>query len=238
VASLRTNAKSTLCLRTYPVRSQPSSTISVVEAVLSTCATQPEFIAIPSGSGFKLREYIAASGAANPIHEVITEAHLFFGADSSVASLLSLGIGFPGIVTLPSTGEEATINRIMRDMMHDCEQRAQEIEQRIGRVGIYSRFSVEQGMQGDRPGGPVDAAWMVAQTEEYLNRHETGEKLDLFLQIFGARTGPITLDQLSSSFNSVLYRMLTVPQSMLVEQLHQVTSLCLSRSHWVITMTP
>jgi NACHT domain len=180
------------------VRSQPSSTISVVDAVLATCATRPEFAPIPSGSGFKLREYIAASGAANPIHEMITEAHLLFGGDATVACLLSLGIGNPGISSFPSAAEEAMVHRIMRDMMHDCEQRAQEVEQRIGRVGIYFRFSVEQGMQNDHPGEPVDAAWMVAQTEDYLTQHDTGEKLDLFVQIFSAQTGPITLDQLSS----------------------------------------
>jgi hypothetical protein len=87
----------------------------------------------------------------------------------------------------------------MRGIMLDCEQRAQEIEQRIGRVGIYSRFSVEQGMQDGHRGGPVDVAWTVAQTEDYLTRHETSEKLDLFLKAFGAQTGPITLDQLSLS---------------------------------------
>jgi hypothetical protein len=146
-----------------------------------------------------LREYIAASGAVNPIYEAITEAHLLFGGDSSVASLLSLGVGHPGIISVPSTGGEATIHRIMRGIMLDCEQRAQEIEQRIGRVGIYSRFSVEQGMQNDHPGGPVDAAWIVTQTEDYLTQHETSEKLDLFLKAFGAQTGPITLDQLSLS---------------------------------------
>jgi hypothetical protein len=146
-----------------------------------------------------LREYIAASGAANPIYEVITEAHRLFGGDSSVASLLSLGVGHPGIITLPSAGGEATLHRMMRDMMDDCEQRAQEIEQRIGRVGIYSRFSVEQGMQNDHPGGPIDAAWILAQTEDYLTQHDTEEKLELFMQIFGVQTGLITVDQLSVS---------------------------------------
>jgi hypothetical protein len=167
--------------------------------VLATCATQPEFAPLSSGSGFKLREYIAASGAANPIHEVITEAHRLFGGDSSVSCLLSLGIGHPGIVTFPSAGGEDTVHKIMRDMMHDCEQCAQEIEQRIGRVGIYSRFSVEQGMQNDHSGGPVDPAWILAQTEDYLTRHDTEEKMDVFMQIFSAQTGPITLDQLSLS---------------------------------------
>jgi hypothetical protein len=238
VASLRTNAKSTLCLRTYPVRSQPSSPITVVEAVLATCATQPEFVPITSGSRFKLREYIAASGAANPIYEMITEAHLLFGGDSSVASLLSLGIGDPGIITLPSAGEEATLERIMRDMMDDCEQRAQEIEQRIGRVGIYSRFSVEQGMQNDHPGGSVDAAWIVTQTEDYLTQHGTSEKLDKFLKAFGAQTGLITLDQLSSSLlQPVPYMVLITSQNMLVAQSHLISSLRLSRNHWASSVS-
>jgi len=156
-------------------------------------------MSIPSGSGFKKREYIAASGAANPIHEVITEAHLLFGGDSSVSSLLSLGTGHPGIITLSSTGGEATLYRIMRDMMDDCEQRAQEIEQRIGRVGIYSRFSVDQGMQNDHPRGPVDASWIVTQTENYLTQRNIHQKLDLFVRMFNAQTGPITLDQLGPS---------------------------------------
>jgi hypothetical protein len=146
-----------------------------------------------------LREYVAASGAANPIYEVITEAHHLFGGDSSVASLLSLGTGHPGIISLPPTGGEGALHRIMRSMMHDCEQRAQEIERRIGRAGIYSRFSVEQGMQNDQPGGPVDVAWIVAQTENYLTQRDTHKKLDLLVQISGAQTGPITLDQLGSS---------------------------------------
>jgi hypothetical protein len=196
--------------------------------VLATCATQPEFIPLSSGSGFKTREYIAAGGAANPIHEVINEAHLLFGEDSSVSCLLSLGTGHPGIITLPSAGGEATLHRMMRNMMDDCEQRAQEIEERIGRVGIYSRFSVEQGMQNDHTGGPIDAAWILAQTEDYLTRRETGEKLDLFAQIFAAHIERITLDQLSLSHsNSVPSIVLTVSQNMLVAQL------CLSRKHWV-----
>jgi hypothetical protein len=185
-----------------------------------------------------LREYIASSGAANPIHEAITEAHLLFGGDSSIASLLSLGTGHPGILTLPSSGGEAALHRIMRDMMDDCEQRAQEIEQRIGRVGIYSRFSVEQGMQNDHPGKPADVAWIVTQTEDYLVRHEIGEKLDVFVQIFGAQTELITLDQLSlSSIHPHTFRVLTTAQNMLVAQLHQASLLRQSRDHWASSVS-
>ncbi|KIM24754.1 hypothetical protein M408DRAFT_228837 [Serendipita vermifera MAFF 305830] len=203
VASLRNNAKNTVCLRTYPVRNQRPSTLTVVEAVLATCATQPEFAPVFSGSGRKAREYIAASGAVNPIHEVITEAHLLFGGDVTVSSLLSVGVGHPGILSFPEDGGEAAIHRIMRDMMQDCEQRAQEIEERIGRVGIYSRLSVNQGMQNNHAGQFDDPGWITAQTEDYLGRHETGEKLDVLAQNFGAENGPITLDQLSAFYSRV-----------------------------------
>jgi len=126
----------------------------------------------------------------------------------------------------------------MRDMMDDCERRAQEIEQRIGRVGIYSRFSVEQGMQNVHPGGPIDAAWTVAQTEDYLTRHETGEKLDLFLRIFSTQTGTITLDQLSLSLLQLrTLQVLTISQNMLVAKLHQTSSPGLSRDHWVSSVS-
>ncbi|KIM24801.1 hypothetical protein M408DRAFT_229318 [Serendipita vermifera MAFF 305830] len=111
VASLRTNTKSTVCLRTYPVRNQRPSTITVIEAVLATCVTQPEFAPVSSGSGRKAREYIAASGALNPIHEVISEAHLLFGEDATVVSLLSIGAGYPGIISLPQGGSEAAIDK-------------------------------------------------------------------------------------------------------------------------------
>jgi hypothetical protein len=102
--------------------------------------------------------------------------------------------------------------------MDDCEQRAQEIERRIGRVGIYSRFSVEQGMQNDHPGGPLDVAWTVAQTENYLTQRDTREKLDEFEQMFNAQTGPITLNQLDPSLLLHTHMVLTASQNTLVAQ--------------------
>ncbi|KIM24750.1 hypothetical protein M408DRAFT_317021, partial [Serendipita vermifera MAFF 305830] len=198
VASPRIDATSTICLRTYPVRRQPTSSITVVEAVLATCATQPDFAPVTFGSGHRAREYVAVSGAANPIYEVIAEAHLLFGGDASVVSLLSLGTGHPGILRHPQDGDEVAValHKFMWDTMYHCEQRAQEIEERIGRVGIYSRFSVNQGMQNNHVGQFDDPSWITAQTEVYLGRHESGERLDRLARNCGLVKGPITLDQL------------------------------------------
>lgn len=164
--------------------------------MLATCAVQPDFAPVSSGSGFKAREYIAASRTTNPIYEVITEAHLLFGGTPTVVSLLSIGAGNPGTAFLPLAGEKPDPKRIMRSTMHDSEQRAQEIEQRIGRTGIYSRLSVEQEMQNSYVDQFDNPGWILAQTEEYLSHHETGERLDLLIQNLGVQKGPITLDQL------------------------------------------
>jgi hypothetical protein len=196
LASHRSDAANKLCLRSYPARNQLSSTITVTEAALATCALPPRFSSVTSGSGYNKVEYIGASfGATNPVRELITEAPSLFGGDSSVASLLSLGAGHPGVISFPS-GDGVDLNRVMHDMMSDCEQRAQEIERQIGRVGIYFRFSVEQGMQSDRLGPIADPNKLLAQTESYLAEERISKKIGDFIRNFDAVTRLITLDQL------------------------------------------
>ena len=119
-----------------------------------------------------------------------------FDGDSKVASLLSLGTGHPGIIAFYSDGHE-DLYTVMRRMMDDCEERAQEFEERIGRVRIYSRFSVEQGMQEQYRGQALDPGWITTQAESYLDHPETRGKLERFIENFGENVGSITLDQLS-----------------------------------------
>ena len=172
----------------------------MVEAVLATCATQPAFASVSFGERYKRREYVGAGfGANNPVHKLITEAYSFFDGDSKVTSLLSLGTGHPGIIAFSSGDED--LYTVMRKMMEDCEERAQEFEQRIGRAGIYSRFSVEQGMQEQYCGQATDPSWITTQTESYLDHPATFEKLESFVENFGEAVGRVTLDQLSMSFS-------------------------------------
>ena len=140
--------------------------------------------------------YVAAGlGANNPVSDVITEAHELFGGDSSVAFLLSLGTGHPGTIPVPPDGN-VDIHKLMRDMMNDCEQRAQEVERRLGRVGIYFRFSVQQGMQNIHGGQATDPSWISSQTDAYLSDQRTSENIDALLQTFNAPKKHVTLGQL------------------------------------------
>ncbi|KIM19665.1 hypothetical protein M408DRAFT_31025 [Serendipita vermifera MAFF 305830] len=194
VVSLRSNIETKVCLRTYLVRNQPPSSITVVEAVLASCATQPGFAPVSFGERYRKREYVGAGiGANNPVLEVIGEAYSLFGGSSTVASLLSLGTGHPGTISWPSNGGDLDPYKLMRDMMNDCEQRSQEMEERIGRAGIYSRFSVEQGMQNDHPGQTADPGWITTQTESYLSGQHACNKLEIYAN---AKIGSINLDHL------------------------------------------
>lgn len=212
--------------------SQPASTITVIEAVLATCAVPPRFSSVTCGSG-QNEEYIGSSfGATNPVSELITEAHTLFGGDSGVASLLSLGSGHPGVISFPS-GDDS-LNRVTHDMMSDYEQRAQEIERQIGRVGIYFRFSVEQGMQSDLLGPVAEASQVVAETERYIAEHRIDEKIGDFIRNFDSAAWLITLDQLGMfmSFH-VSCVLLIYLQNMLVALPYLFSQLIPWKRYWL-----
>jgi hypothetical protein len=178
-------------------------------------------------------EYIGPSfGGSNPVREVITEAHSLFGGDSSVASFLSLGTGHPGVISFPSGGGD--LNSVMLDMMNDCEQRAQEIERQIGRVGIYFRFSVKQGMQNDRLGPFAEPSQVIAQTESYLADQSTAEDISAFIQNFDTAVRLITLDQLGMFTSLRVSRIFLIHlQNTLVAQPYPLKQLLPWRRYWL-----
>ncbi|KIM32663.1 hypothetical protein M408DRAFT_62111, partial [Serendipita vermifera MAFF 305830] len=186
-------------LRSYPVPSFPTSPITIIDAVLATCAIQPQFAPVVCGQGFRKKEYIGAGvGTNNPIREVIAEAQLLYGGDANVASLLSLGNGHPGITTLSLSDGELGLSKVLWDIMNDCTQTAREVEQQIGTSGIYFRFSVEQGMQADHYDEIADPSWIVSQTESYIEDPVTHNKLSTFARNIDAAIQPISIIQLST----------------------------------------
>jgi hypothetical protein len=134
-----------------------------------------------------------------------------FGGQSNVACLLSLGNGHPGIISIGPDESDVNLHRL-RDLMNDCEQKAQEMEQQLGRAGIYFRLSVEQGMQTEYPGQAADPSWILAQTESYLEDHETSKKISSFVQNVDSSSSLATLDQLSKS--PLFFKILVKPMNL------------------------
>jgi hypothetical protein len=186
----------TVHLRTYPVRTEPPSVITVIEAVLATCASPVGFEPVTIGARHKKQEYVGPV-AHNPFRDVITESHLLFGGDSSVASILSLGCGHPGVITVPSDGTPATLLALMQEMILDCQSHAKETQDQIGHLGIYFRFSVEQGMQRAYLGNTDDTSLMVSRTQTYLGDLDVSSKVDAYIQSLHTPVGLITLERLS-----------------------------------------
>jgi hypothetical protein len=115
-----------------------------------------------------------------------------------VAFLLSLGTGKPGAIPVPLDGQ-VDPQALMRTMMNNCDQRAQDIERQIGGVGIYFRFSVEQGMQNHHGAQASNASWIATQAEVYVSGRGISRHIDALLQNFDAPSRRITLDQLGMS---------------------------------------
>jgi hypothetical protein len=70
------------------------------------------------------------------------------------------------------------------------------MERQIGGVGIYFRFSVEQGMQNHHGTQASSMSWIATQAAVYVSELGTSKNIDALLHNFDAATRHITLDQL------------------------------------------
>jgi hypothetical protein len=168
-------------LRSHATQAGPPLEMTVVDAILATCATQGTFLPVTIGSGHTQQEVMgAATGAGNPCHEVIQEAVDRFKPDRQIAVILSLGSGHPGLVSASPSSRSDEWLKIMRQMTADCEKVAQEMWEKIGEDGAYFRFSVEQGLQNHH-GPKVDlTSWVNTQTRGYL---ENGQMSHLWTSV-------------------------------------------------------
>jgi len=186
------------------VRSQVSPPITVVEAVLATCASQPEFLPVMVGAGWREQAYVSAGlGASNPIEQVITEAQTVFEGEPAISMLLSIGSGHPGVIYLPSSGQADDLYRTMHQIAVDCEAKAQEIQARIDQDGVYFRFSVDQGMQREYENDMQELGWIGAQIDAYLAKVETTRKIEECVGNLGSGMKSILLKTLSTLFSAI-----------------------------------
>jgi hypothetical protein len=128
---------------------------------------------------------------------VVADSNLF-GKDVHVSTILSLGSGRLGALTAPSTGGQEEWMDVLRDMVKGCEQVAQEMETQVGHLGIYYRFSIEQGLQRIYGVKPNNIGWLNTQIDSYLDDAQISRKLDHCVESLRLRQGQVTLEQLST----------------------------------------
>lgn len=198
VTTPRINVNSKVKFRTYHTRIETASPVTVIEALTATCATPPAFEYVSFGPIHCRQEYISGVvGAANPIRELIAEAYGKFREDARAATIVSFGSGNLGILASPIDGDTNSWAKITHSIAIDCEQAAQEIESQMGHLGIYFRFSVEQGLQDVYNDITGDLGRMTAQACAYLEEQAISRRIDHCVKSLRLRQGMSTLGQLS-----------------------------------------
>jgi len=123
--------------RNYESR-QASYNPTIIQVVRVVWAIPDVFPSVHVGPAHLKEELVsAANGFYNPTLEVLKEAHQAFGPDATVSCLLSLASS--GTPTAQDLGKLAV----------DCEKTADEVLRRIGRLGVYFRFSADHGLEFD-----------------------------------------------------------------------------------------
>ncbi len=71
------------------------------------------------------------------------------------------------------------------------------MEIQVGHLGVYHRFSVEQGLQRIYGVNLDEIGWLNTQVDSYLDDAQVSRKLDHCVESLRLRQGQVTLEQLS-----------------------------------------
>jgi hypothetical protein len=205
VAVSTSNVHHKIKLHSYTTRAGLPLDVTVVDAILATCATQGKFLPVTIGSSFNQQELMGgAMGASNPCHEVVEEVLDRFKPNKRIAVILSIGSGHSGLATASSLSTDEEWLKIMRYIVADCEKTAQEMRKTMGDDGVYFRFNVEQGLQ-EYHGAHVDRmTWVSAQTLAYLEDRETGRLLGQCVSGICQRQGLLVLEELDKRIRNIV----------------------------------
>ena len=177
--------------RNYESR-QASYNPTIVQAIRVAWATPGLFPPASVGIDIFAEDLVSAThGFNNPTLEVIKEAHQVFGSNACVSSLMSLGAGRAAVRAIENDG--STSIKTLEQLAMDCEHTADEVERRIGRLGIYFRFSVDHGLELDTPSSSMGK--ISAHTTQYLLGDHVSSRLDVCIGS-AEKESPVTLEQL------------------------------------------
>lgn len=176
VATLGSSMAQKIRLRTYPIRSEPPRDITVIDAILATCATQHDFLPVSIGPRpFQQKLCGGAIGAPSPNLELQDEVRKLYPHNIQRALLLTLGAGHPGPFTTSSDeGSEVEFHRRIQSSGDVMERQN---ANQLAACFYYFRFSVDQGLQQSHDVDIVDSTWINTQTFSYLEGTETQEHL-------------------------------------------------------------
>lgn len=198
VSAFKLNVLDKVCFRTYFVPTDPPSGVTVVEAILATCASPTEFLPVEIGIEPEKKEYVGATiGTNNPIRHLITEAHTHFEQESKVGLILSTGSGHPSIFASDHNKKKNSLRTLLFEMMHDAALEASKIRT-MTYSRVYFRFSVSQGLRNAQAHAER-FKWISTQTNAYIRFGGAAKRLKKCVKQAQNGSIKISLKRLSSS---------------------------------------
>ncbi|PVG01551.1 TPR-like protein [Serendipita vermifera] len=207
IATIKENVQTKIKFRTYRNRTGAPLDITVLDAMMATCAS-PNFEPVTIGTSFRRKTYLSGPfSCRNPIRELIAEAHDLSPSpeEEYIATLVSLGAGHPGIITgsAPHASGESILVMVP-EILANCDQVADEMANQIGHLGIYYRLSLPRGLEVSTLPDELDLGYIYTQTVSYCETSEGKELLDNCVKSLQASIGIATVEQLKHSGGGVV----------------------------------
>ncbi|KIM22787.1 hypothetical protein M408DRAFT_332742 [Serendipita vermifera MAFF 305830] len=184
--------------RTYSSR---GSTLNptIIEALCATTAIQSYFLPVEMGPRRVRESFIGgALGANNPTRLLLEEADKVFGKNRRIAQILSLGCGLSRVQSV-NASDRVDIDRLLKEVMRDCDTVANELSTRLFNVDAYLRLNVNRGMEFLEMKDWNTLGAVGTHTATYLATPCISESIDNSLRGLRERVGSVTLGQLSHS---------------------------------------
>jgi len=186
-----------IAFRTYASQSARFNP-TIVEALCATITTPPLFSPTKISSHSIQQTFVGSGlGANNPTRELLKEASSIFGADRRVAQIISLGSGTPRSISLNASQGAKGVNRMLEEMMADCEIVAHELSTRLTRLHPYLRLSVDRGMEDLIMTDWSKVGNIESYTRAYVDNPHIIKALEESLVCLKTRFGISTLGEIS-----------------------------------------
>jgi hypothetical protein len=167
---------------------------TIGEAILATLASPPLF----TPASISEIEYISGDlRFSNPTLTVVSEAYKVFGEEARVACLMNVGTGHLGYLSPPNDSDFSHWNRFLDKALKDSEQNAEEIESLMGNLGVYHRFSVTRGLEGEKETNTTIIGDAILYTILYLAGVAVSRKMEICVDSLKLRDGVASLGRLS-----------------------------------------
>ncbi|CAE6415641.1 unnamed protein product [Rhizoctonia solani] len=200
------NASLPVLFRSYSVATNPGPDCTIREALYATMAHPDLFKPIDIVDSSVSQSFVGGEvGCSNPLAHVLSEVKRIY-PNRQVACIISIGAGHARTIQIPAASRWHRTQDVimMKDMARDSKRVAEEMMGRFEGTGaVYIRFNVDQGMQNMKDGSWERMGEAMQHTKAYLQKGETGHKLEEVVRASTERRGVVTTVQAAGQISRI-----------------------------------